>query len=99
VFENRALRRIFGPKRDEVTGGWRKLRNEVLCNFCSLPDIIKIIKSRMRWGHGEIRYAYKILVGKSRGKSPLGRAGHRREDNILCLWVSYDSQCKEQLFS
>jgi hypothetical protein len=50
VFENRVLRRIFGPKRDEVTGGWRKLHNEELHNLYSSPDIIKIIKSRsMRW--------------------------------------------------
>jgi hypothetical protein len=53
VFENRVLRRIFGPKRDEVTGEWRKLHNEELCDLYSLPSIIKIIKSRrMRWaGH------------------------------------------------
>jgi hypothetical protein len=49
VFENRVLRRIFGPKRDEVTGGWRKLHNEELHNFYSSPNIIRIIKSRMRW--------------------------------------------------
>jgi hypothetical protein len=50
VFENRVLRRIFGPKRDEVTGGWRKLHNEKLHNLYSLPNIIRMIKSmRMRW--------------------------------------------------
>jgi hypothetical protein len=70
VFENRVLRRIFGPKRDEVTGGWRKLHNDVLHNFYSSPSIIRMIKSRrMRWvGHvarkGEKRNAYRILVGK-----------------------------------
>jgi hypothetical protein len=69
VFENRVLR-IFGPKRDEVTGGWRKLHNEELHNFCSSSSIIRIIKSRrMRWvGHvarmGTNRNAYSILVGK-----------------------------------
>jgi hypothetical protein len=74
VFENRALRRIFGPKRDEVTGGWRKLHNEGLHDLYSSPSIIRIIKSRrMRWaGHvarmGEKRNAYRLLVGKSEGK-------------------------------
>jgi hypothetical protein len=74
AFENRVLRRIFGPKRDEVTGGWRKLHNEELHNMYSFPRIIGIIKSRMmRWaGHvarmGEKRNAYRILVGKPEGK-------------------------------
>jgi hypothetical protein len=68
VFENRVLRRIFGPKRDEVTGGWRKLHNEELHNLYSSPSIIRMTKSRkMRWaGHvarmGEKRNAYRILV-------------------------------------
>jgi hypothetical protein len=70
VFENRVLRRTFGQKRDEVTGGWRKLRNEELHNLYSSPSIIRMIKSRtIRWaGHvarmGEKRNTYKILVGK-----------------------------------
>jgi hypothetical protein len=70
VFENRALRKIFGPKRDEVTGEWRKLRNEELCDSYSSPSIIRIIKlRRMRWaGHvsrmGEKRNAYRLLGGK-----------------------------------
>jgi hypothetical protein len=70
VFENRVLRRIFGPKRDEVTGGWRKLHNEELHNLYSSPSMIRIFKSRrMRWaGHvariGERRNAYMMLVGK-----------------------------------
>jgi hypothetical protein len=70
VFENRGLRRLFGPKRDGVTGGWRKLHNEELHNLCSSPSIITIIKSRrMRWaGHvarmGEKRNVYRLLVGK-----------------------------------
>jgi hypothetical protein len=70
VFENRVLRRIFGPKRDEATGGWRKLHNEKLHNWYSSPSIIRMIKSRwMIWaGHvarmGEKRNAYRILVGK-----------------------------------
>jgi hypothetical protein len=69
VFENRVLRRIFGPKRDEVTGEWRKLHNEELCDLYSLPSIIRIIKLRIRWaGHvarmEEKRNAYRLLVGK-----------------------------------
>jgi hypothetical protein len=73
------LRRISGPKRDEVTGGWRKLHNEELHNLYSSPSIIRMIKSRrMRWeGHvarmGENRNAYRILVGKPEEKRPLGR--------------------------
>jgi hypothetical protein len=87
VFENRVLRRIFGPKRDEVTGEWRKLRNEELRDLYSLPSIIRIIKSRrMRWvGHvarmGENRNAYRLLVGKPEGKRPLGRPRRRWVDN------------------
>jgi hypothetical protein len=75
VVENRVLRRIFGPKRDEVTGEWRKLHNEELHDLYSLPSIITIIKARsMRWaGHvarmGEKRNACKWLVGKPEGRS------------------------------
>jgi hypothetical protein len=88
VFENRVLRRIFGPKRDEVTGEWRKWYNEELHNLYSSPDIIMQIKSRrMRWaGHvarmGEERYVYKVLAGKPEGKRPLGRPRRRWEDGI-----------------
>jgi hypothetical protein len=88
VFENRVLRRIFGPKRDELTGGWRKLHNEELHNLYSLPWIIRMIKSRrMSWaGHvtrmGEKRNGYRLLVGKPEGKRPLGRPRRRRVDNI-----------------
>jgi hypothetical protein len=88
VFENRLLRRIFGPKRDEVIGGWGKLHNEELHNLYSAPSIIKTIKSkRMRWtGHvarmGEKRNAYRISVGKPEGKRQLGRQGCRWVDNI-----------------
>jgi hypothetical protein len=88
VFENRELKRIFGPKRDEVTGEWRKLHNEELRDFYSSPSIIRIIKSRrMRWaGHvarmKEKRNAYRLLVGKSEGKRPLGRPRRRWVDNI-----------------
>jgi hypothetical protein len=88
VFENRVLRRIFGPKRDGVTGGWRKLHNEELHNLYSSPSIIIIIKSRrMTWaGHvarmGEKRNVYGLLVGKPEGKRPLGRPRCRWIDNI-----------------
>jgi hypothetical protein len=82
------LRRKFGPKRDEVIGGWRKLHNEELHNLYCSPKIIRMIMSRrMRWaGHvgrmGEKRKAYRILVGKPEGKKPLGRPRRRWEDNI-----------------
>jgi hypothetical protein len=73
---NRVLRRIFGPKRNEVTGEWRKLHNEDLRDLYSSPSIIRIIKSRrMRWaghvaGMGEKKNAYRLLVGKPEGKIP-----------------------------
>jgi len=88
VFQNRMLRRIFGPKGYEVTGKWRKLHNEEFNDFYCSPNIIPVIKSRrMRWaGHvarmGESRDVYRVLVGKSEGKSLLGRPRHRWEDNI-----------------
>jgi hypothetical protein len=88
VFENRLLRRIFGPKRHEVTGGWRKLHNEELRDLNSSPSIIRIIRSRrMRWvGHaarmGEKRKAYRLSVGKPEGKKPLGRPRCGWVDNI-----------------
>jgi hypothetical protein len=82
VFENKVLRRIYGPRRDEVTGEWRRLHNEELNDlYCSL-NIVRMIKSRkMRWaGHVarmcEERGVYRVLVGKPEGKRPLGR--HRR---------------------
>jgi hypothetical protein len=79
VFENKVLRRIFGPNRDEVTGGWRKLHNEELRDLYFLRSIIRIIKSRrMRWVRhvarmGGKRNAYRLLVGKPERKRPLGR--------------------------
>jgi hypothetical protein len=84
----RVLRKIYGPKRNEVTGEWRKLHNEELRYLYSSPSIIRIIKSwRMRWaGHvarmGEKRIAYILLVGKPEGKRPLGRPRLRWVDNI-----------------
>ncbi|KAJ4435487.1 hypothetical protein ANN_18103 [Periplaneta americana] len=87
-FENKVLRKIFGAKRDELTGEWRKLHNAELHAFYSSPDIIRNIKSRrLRWvGHvarmGESRNAYRVLVGRPEGKRPLGRPRRRWEDNI-----------------
>jgi hypothetical protein len=88
VFENTVPRRIFEPKRDEVTGELRKFHNEELYILYSSPDIIRHIKlRRMRWaGHvartGEERKLYKVLVGKAEGKRPLGRPRRRWEDGI-----------------
>jgi hypothetical protein len=88
VFENRVLRRIFGAKRNKVTGEWRKLHSEELHNLYSSLDVIRQIKSRrMSWeGHvarmGEERKLYKVLVGKGEGKSPPGRPRRRWEDGI-----------------
>ena len=78
VFENRVLRGVFGPKRDKVTGGWRKLHNEELSDLYSLSNIVRVVKSRrMRWaGHvarmGEGRGVHRVLVGKPEGKRLLG---------------------------
>jgi hypothetical protein len=88
VFEDRVLRRIFGPKRDEVTGEWRKLHNEELHNLYSSPDIIRQVKSRrMRWaGHvarmGEERKVYKVLVKNPEANIPFGRPRRRWEAGI-----------------
>jgi hypothetical protein len=88
VFENRVLRRIFGPRRDEVMGQWRKLHSGELHNLYSSPDIIGQINSRrMRWvGHvarmGVGRNVYRVLAGKLEGKRPLERPRHSREGGI-----------------
>jgi hypothetical protein len=87
VFEDKVLRRIFGPERDEVTGQWRKLHNEELHDLYSSPSIMRIIKSRrMRWAGYvaliEKRNAYRLLVGKPEGRRPLGRPRRRWVDNI-----------------
>jgi len=87
VFENKVLRRIFGPTREEVTGEWRRLHNEELNGLYSSPNIVPVIKSRMRWvGHlarmGEERGVYRVLVGKPEGRRPLGRPRRRWVDNI-----------------
>ena len=88
VFENMVLRRIFGPRRDEITREWRKLHKEELNDLYCSPNIVRVIKSRrMRWaGHvarmGEERGVYRVLVGKPEGKRPLGRPRRRWVDNI-----------------
>jgi hypothetical protein len=103
VFENRVLRRIFGPKRGKVTGEWRKLHSRKLHNLYSSPDIIKQTKSRrMRWaGHvsrmGEGRIVYRILVRKPEGKGPLERPRCRWKDGtkwtlgrlVAGLWIGF----------
>jgi hypothetical protein len=81
MFENWMLRRIIGPKRDEVIGEWRKLHTEKLHNLCISQIIILMTSRRVRWAWHvarmtEMRNAYKILVGKSEGKRPLGRPKH-----------------------
>jgi hypothetical protein len=88
VFENKVLRRVFGPNRYEVTGEYRKLHNKELNDLYTLPNIVRVVKSRrMRWaGHvarmGEDRVVHKLLVGKPEGKRPLRRPRRRWEDNI-----------------
>ena len=91
VFENRVLRRVFEPKREEVTGEWRKLHNEEFSDLYSLPNIMRVVKSRrMRWaGHvarmGEGKGVHRVLVGKPEGKRPLGRP--RRRWGIILRWI------------
>ena len=88
MFENMVLRRIFGPRKDEVTGEWRRLHNEELNDLYSSPNILRVIKSRrMRWaGHvtrmGEENGVYRVLVGKREGRSPLGKPRRRWAVNI-----------------
>ena len=88
MFENRVVRRIFGPKRDGVTEEWRKLHNVELNDLYCSPNIVRVIKCRrMRWaGHvarvEEGRVVHKVLVGKLEGKRPLGRPRRRWKDNI-----------------
>ena len=87
VFENRVLRRIFVPNRDEVSGKWGKLQNKELNDLYCSSNIVRVIKSRMRWEDqvarmGERRGVYRALVGKPEGKRPLGIPRRRWEDNI-----------------
>ena len=101
VFENRVLRRVFGPKRDEVTGELRKLHNEELSDLYSLPNIVRVVNSRrMRWaGHvarmGEGRGVHRVLIGKPEGKRPLGRPRRRWEDNIKIDLQEVGGSCGE----
>ena len=88
MFDNTLLRRIFGPRRDEVTGEWRRLHNEELNGLYTSSNIVRVIKSRrMRWaGHvarmGEERGLYRVLVGKLKGRRPLGKPRRRLVYNI-----------------
>ena len=91
MFENRVLRRIFGPKTEKVTGEWRKLHNEERNDMYSSPNSVRVIKSRrMRWaGHvarmGERRDVYRVLVGKPGGKRSLGNPG--LYGKIILRWI------------
>ena len=91
MFENRVPRRVFGPKRDEVTEEWRKLYNEELSDLYSLPNIVRVVKSRrMRWaGHvarmGEGRGVHRVLIGKPEGKRPLGDPDV--DGRIILRWI------------
>jgi hypothetical protein len=88
VFENKVLRIIFGPRRVEVTGEWRRVHNEELNFLYSSPNIVRVIKSRrIRWAGyvarmGEEKGVYRVLVGKPEGRRPLGRPRRRWVDNI-----------------
>ena len=83
MFENTVLRRVFGPKRDEVTGEWRKLHNEELSDLYSLPNIVRVVKSRIMkwagmwrvWGRGEVCTGF--WWGNRRERDPLGRPRRR----------------------
>jgi len=92
VFENTVLRRIFGPRRDEVTGEWRRLYNEELTDLYSSPNIVRVIKSiRTRWaGHvarmGEEREVYRVLLGKPEGGDHWGDVGI--DGWIILGWIS-----------
>jgi hypothetical protein len=91
MFDNRVLRKIFGPKKDEITVEWRKLHNEELCDSYPSPNKIRVIKSRiMGWAGnvarmGNRRGAYRVLLGRPEGKIPLGI--HRLDGRIILKWI------------
>ena len=93
--------RVFGPERDEVTWEWRKFHNEELSDLYSLPNIVRVVKSRrMRWtGHvarmGQGRGVHRILVGKPEGKRPVGRPRRRWEDNIKMDLQEVGGSCED----
>jgi hypothetical protein len=95
---NRVLRRVFGSKRDEVTGEWRKLHIEELSDMYSLPNIVRVVKPRrMRWAEhvgrmGEGRGVHRVLVGKPEGKRSLLRPRRRWEDNIKMDFRKWDGE-------
>ena len=97
------MRRVFGPKRDEVTGEWRKLHNVELIDLYSLPNIVRVVKSRrMRWAGyvarmGQGKGVYRVLVGKPEGKRPLGRPRRRWEDNIKMDLQEVEGGCEDRL--
>ena len=99
VFENMVLRRIFGPRRDEVTGEFRRLHSKELSDLYSSPNIVRVIKSRrMRWaghvsGMGEEREAYRVLMGKPEGKRPFGIPRRRCVDNICVDLQEVGCEC------
>ena len=87
MFENRVLRRVFGPKRDEVTGKWRKLHSEEIMDLYSLTNIVRVVKSEKNEVGGKCgahggRGVHMVLVGKPEGKMPLGKPRRRWKDNI-----------------
>jgi hypothetical protein len=90
----RMLRNLFGPKRDEVTGEWRKLYNDELCGLYSSPNIIRFITSRRKRWRGRVarvrRGAYRVFMWRPEGKKLLGRPSCRREANIKCIFKKWD---------
>jgi hypothetical protein len=101
VFENRVLRRVFWSKRDEVTRKWRKLHNEELSDLYSLPNMVRVVKSRRMRGAGHVahmgegRVVHRVLICKPEGKRPLGRPRRRWEDNIKMDIQGVGGSCED----